>query len=484
MLDLYINGTWLHGLGPRRTLINPATKKVLTHVHEASREQVNEAVRSAHSAFYDSMWARDMSCRVAILEDVANKLERDAEEVARLETENTGKPIRESRLDVEDSIKCLRYYANLVKERQVWTKEMDDGTVSKITEEPIGVCGLIVPWNFPLLLGIWKIAPALAAGNTVIFKPAEITPLSILKFTQLLDESGLPNGVFNLVLGGEEVGRAIVQDPLVRKISFTGGVETGKRVYAECAQSLKRISLELGGKSPLLIFDDVNVDDAVEWAIFGAFFNQGQVCVAASRILVHHQIFGSFIKKFVEKTKAIRIGSPLEEQTELGPVISQAHFNHVQNFIEWGRKEGATLLTGGEGINDLPGYYLRPAVFVGVSQNMRVVQEEIFGPVCTVQAFNTEEEGVCLANGTRYGLAAGILTQDLKKAKKIAQQLQAGTIWINGYHTPYVEAPWGGFKHSGLGRELGPHGLACYVEYKHVNTNSNLTAPGWYSFNR
>ncbi|WP_286886985.1 aldehyde dehydrogenase family protein [Aneurinibacillus sp. UBA3580] len=479
---MYMNGKWVEGKGNRRTLIDPSTGSALAEVAEASLEQVHEAVLAAKIAFETTEWPVNAKLRVALLYKLADLLEASAEEFAQVESRNTGKPIRESRLDIMDSVTCIRYYANLVESRDVWQKEMEDGTTSRIHEEPIGVCALIVPWNFPLLLGIWKLAPALAAGNTIVFKPSEITPLSFIKLAALIEEAGMPDGVFNLVLGdGAAVGQPLVSHESVNKVSFTGGAETGRRIYQECAKTLKRVSLELGGKSPLIIFEDADVEIAVDWALFGAFFNQGQVCVASSRILVHNELEQEFLKRLSDRLAHIRIGKPLEEATEMGPVISLDHLKKIEQYIQIGISEGATLFTGGTRIQGEDGYYITPAVFTDVNQEMRIVQEEIFGPVITVQSFHDEEEAIALANGTKYGLAAGILSQDIERANRVANRVQAGTIWINGYHTPHVETAWGGFKQSGIGRELGPYGLAAFTEPKHINMNSQLQKVSWYS---
>ncbi|MCQ6267813.1 aldehyde dehydrogenase family protein [Fictibacillus sp. WQ 8-8] len=476
----YIGGKWVAGEGTKRQIINPANESLIVEVQEASREQTEEAVKAARQAFETSSWPADVQRRVNSLHQLADLLEIKAEQFAAAETTNTGKPIRESRLDVNDTVTCLRYYADLASSRKPWEKEMHDGTTSKVMEEPIGVCALIVPWNFPLLLGIWKIAPALTAGNTVVFKPSEITPVSALMFTELIDQCDFPAGVFNLVLGtGQPVGETLVSHPDVDKVSFTGGSETGRKVNEQCARSFKRVSLELGGKSPLIVLEDADIEAAVEWSVFGAFFNQGQVCVASSRILVHQSIYHRFLDGLLNKLQQVKLGDPRDEETEMGPVISAVHQAKIEKYIELGKEEGAVLLHGGERQGNT-GYYLTPAVFTEVSQHMRILQEEIFGPVVTIQAFTSDNEAIELANGTVYGLAAGVLSQDTERAERIASRLKAGTIWINSYHTPYVEAPWGGYKQSGIGRELGPQGLSGFTEVKHVNVSKELQPVGWY----
>ncbi|MES0857231.1 aldehyde dehydrogenase family protein [Geobacillus sp. G4] len=478
---VYINGKWCKGEGEKRAMINPSNEEVIIEINEASQQQAVEAIQAARHAFRYTDWPSNPARRTAALRQLADLLEKSAETFASIETLNTGKPIRESRLDVSDSIHCLRYYADFVEQRTVQEKRRADGTTSKVIEAPIGVCALIVPWNFPLLLGIWKIAPALAAGNTIVFKPSELTPLSLLELTKLIDSIGLPPGVFNLVPGGgSPVGETLVTHPDVEKISFTGGTETGRWIYEQCARRLKRVSLELGGKSPLLIFDDADLTSTIEWALFASFLNQGEVCVAASRILVQRRVYDSFIDQLIKRLASLHIGDPFEENTEMGPLISSSHLEKVETYIQIGLQEGAVLLQGGERIKER-GYYLTPAVFAHVRQDMRLVQEEIFGPVITVQPFEHDEEAIGLANDTIYGLAAGIFSRDLERAEQIAGKLRAGTIWINSYHTPYVDAPWGGFKQSGIGRELGPQGFAAFTETKHVNISQHGKQLGWYS---
>ncbi|WP_347548581.1 aldehyde dehydrogenase family protein [Pseudalkalibacillus hwajinpoensis] len=477
---LYMNGNWHEGEGNERPLINPATEETIYTIKEASREQATSAVDAARKAFDQSDWTTNPVKRVNALRKLADLLERDEKSFADAETENTGKPILEATLDIGDSVACLRYYAELIEKKEPETIQMPDGTTSKIIDEPIGVCALIVPWNFPLLLGMWKIAPALAAGNTVVFKPSELTPVTAIKLAHLIDQCDFPPGVFNLVPGaGDPVGETLVTHPEVDKVSFTGGSETGKHINQQCARDLKRVSLELGGKSPLVILKDADLDAAVEWTIFGGFFNQGEVCVASSRILVHEDLYEAFIDKLLSDTTRITIGDPTREETEMGPLISRDHLKKVESYIELGSQEGATVSAGSSRPDN--GFYLSPVIFTNVHQSMRIVQEEIFGPVITVQPFRDQEEAIALANGTKYGLAAGVLSNDVSEAEKVASRLKAGTIWINSYHTPYVEAPWGGYKQSGIGRELGPHGLAGFTEVKHVNTSVQLAKADWYT---
>lgn len=479
---LFINGRMVKGEGGVRSIINPSTEGIIAVVSEASFEQVEMAIHAAKNAFDLSNWKNDKDERIYFLLKLAEKLESRLEELATLETENTGKPIREARLDIEDSVSCLRYYANLVKEQQIEAIEQWDESTSMVKNVPYGVVGLIVPWNFPLLLGIWKIAPALAAGNTIVFKPSELTPLTMIRFAEMVQECDLPAGVFNVVIGdGKTVGQSLVSSENVDKISFTGGTKTGRIINEQCASTFKRVSLELGGKSPLIVFDDADIEKAVEWSIFGAFFNQGEVCVASSRILVHENVYNHFIKKLIEETKKIKVGNPLKDETEMGPLISKDHLEKVESYIKIGKEEGATLLTGGKRVEQ-QGFYLTPVIFTDVKLEMTIVQEEVFGPFCVIQSFSNEKEVIDLANGTKYGLAAGVFSDDIVRAERVADQIHSGIIWINSYHTPFVNVPWGGFKQSGIGRELGPQGLATYSQQKHINLTRKIGQLGWYRF--
>lgn len=478
---LLINGQMVLGEGAVRHIVNPASEETIVVVREASVEQVEQAIQAARNAFDATSWKTDKEERVRLLLALAQKLELQCEEIAILESKNTGKPFREAKIDVEDSVNCLKYYADLIERQKKESLEQWDGSTSVVQNVPYGVVALIVPWNFPLLLGIWKLAPALAAGNTIVFKPSELTPLTMIKLAELTRECGFPAGVFNLVPGdGPSVGQTLVTSGAVDKVSFTGGTVTGRLIHEHCAKSFKRVSLELGGKSPMLVFSDVPLDEAVEWALFGSFFNQGEVCVASSRILVEETIYQTFVEKLVARARTIKLGDPLKEETEMGPLISKVHLEKVESYIEIGEKEGARRQYGGERIGQ-EGYFVTPVIFTDVTPEMTIVQEEIFGPFSVIQSFNGEEEAIKLANGTKYALAAGILSNDLDRANRVAERIQAGTIWINSYHTPFVNAPWGGFKQSGIGRELGPQGLASYSEPKHVNVTKKLGQLGWYS---
>lgn len=474
----FIDGSWVDGKLGQREIINPATSEPFALITECDSRQVDNAVQSA--ALFLKQPPLSIQQRKELLNKLAEQLEKNTDEFARLESINTGKPLREAVLDVNDSVSCLRYYSGILPEKLFEQMLMADGSLSSLYREPIGVCGLIVPWNFPLLLSIWKIAPALAGGNAVIIKPAEDTPITLCRFTEIIDDLQLPKGLFQLLTGsGEQVGEALVNHPTVRKISFTGSTRIGKQIYAKAAGKLKNLSLELGGKNPLLIFADADLESAVDLALFGAFFNNGQVCVSSSRLLVQSSIYEDFCNLLITRTQQLRIGDPMDISTEIGPLINERQLYQVLNYIDIGLKEGAKLRCGGKRISKA-GYYIEPAVFTDVHQQMSIVQEEIFGPVVTVQAFNQEEEAIELANDTPYGLAAGIITQNIERAKSISRYLEAGTIWINTYHTPYVQMAWGGMKASGIGRELGPQGLESFTELKHVSLVPHVSPAGWF----
>lgn len=484
---MYIDGEWAGAEAARlRPIINPADGEVIAQVAEGDERDVHKAVRAARAAFDRSAW-REMSSRqrARLLLAVADRLEERGEELARLETLNNGKPLREARSDVESAADCFRYYAGLISKPQGQTYDTGNPFVQAYTvREPIGVCGLIVPWNFPLMMAAWKLAPALAAGNTVVFKPSELTPLTAIKLFEIMAEVGFPKGVANLVLGeGPTVGAAIAASDLVDKISFTGGTDTGRKIMQAAAGNLKKISLELGGKSPNIVFADADFEAAVDYALFAIFLNQGQVCSAGSRLLLEEAIYHSFIEALVDRARRIKVGPGLDPETEMGPLISEEHMEKVLGYIRLGQEEGAKLACGGQRLTDGPlakGFFVEPTIFVDTHPSMRIVQEEIFGPVLAVQKFRDEEEAIRLANDSPYGLAGAVFTRDGAKAQRVIRRLKAGITWINGYHSAYVEAPWGGYKQSGIGRELGTMGYEAYTEVKQVNINLNVKPVGWF----
>jgi betaine-aldehyde dehydrogenase len=354
-----------------------------------------------------------------------------------------------------------------------------------VVREPVGVCGLIVPWNYPLLMSVWKLAPALAAGNTVVYKPSEVTPVTPKKLFEIFEEVGLPEGVVNMVMGaGPVVGNEIAANPDVDMVSFTGGTKTGKHIMKTAADTMKKVSLELGGKSPNIIFADADFETAVDYALFGIYAGAGQVCSAGSRILVEESIYDQFVERFVERAKKIKVGPGNAPDTEMGPLVSQEHLDKVLSYIKLGQEEGAKLACGGNRIlvNGLDkGYFVEPTVFVNVEQHMRIVQEEIFGPVVCIQKFKTEEEAIKLANGTVYGLAGAVFSKDGAKALRVIKKVRSGITWINAYHPTYNEAPWGGYKQSGIGRSLGTFGFEEFQEIKQININLQVEPTGWFA---
>ena len=397
---------------------------------------------------------------------------------------DNGKTLREAGYDVADAAACFRYYAGLITKPDGQTYHVADPMQAMVVREPVGVCGLIVPWNYPLLMSVWKIAPALAAGNTIVFKPSEVTPITPKKLFEIFEEVQLPKGVANMVMGaGPVVGNEIAENPQVDMISFTGGTKTGKHIMKTAADSMKKVSLELGGKSPNIIFADADFETAVDYALFGIYSGAGQVCSAGSRILVEESIYDKFVDRFVERAKNIRVGPGNDPNSEMGPLVSKEHLQKVLSYIEIGKQEGARIACGGNQIvsNGLEnGYFVEPTVFVDVKADMRIVQEEIFGPVVVIQKFSTEKEAIHLANDTVYGLAGAVFTNDGAKALRVIRKIKSGITWINAYHPTYNEAPWGGYKQSGIGRSLGTFGFDEFQEIKQININLQVEPIGWF----
>ncbi|RZS43050.1 betaine-aldehyde dehydrogenase [Herbihabitans rhizosphaerae] len=484
MPELFVNGTWISSTAPGRPIRNPANGTELATVSEAGEAEVDAAVAAARMAFRGPWRQTSAADRGELLRTIAGLLVRDREEIARTESRDTGKTVPEGRIDVDDVVGVFRYYANLATTdagRVVDTGNMD--VVSRVTYEPVGVCALIAPWNYPLLQMSWKLAPALAAGNTAVLKPSELTPLSTVHLVRLAAEAGVPDGVVNLVLGdGATVGGALVAHPDVDLVSFTGGLATGQRIMAAAAPGVKKLALELGGKNPNVVFPDADFETAVDNALTAAFLHSGQVCSAGSRLIVHSSIHDRFVAELARRADAIRLGDGADEKTECGPLVSAEHRDKVEAHIARAVEEGATLVTGGtrpEGLDD--GYFLRPTIFTGCDSTMAIVREEVFGPVLTVEPFDTEEQAIALANDTEYGLAGAVWTNDASRAQRVAGTLRHGTVWINDFH-PYVpQAEWGGFGKSGIGRELGPSGLGEYREAKHVYHNIRPAPSGWFS---
>ncbi|HXZ33453.1 MAG TPA: aldehyde dehydrogenase family protein [Terriglobales bacterium] len=473
---LLIDGQWVEGTKHFATT-NPATGEVLTQIAQASTADVDRAVTAARKAFEDRSgpW-RKMSAseRGRLIWRLADLLEKNIDEFAELETLDNGKPIFESRyVDMPMVIDVLRYYAG-------WATKIHGNTVNTLEtaftytlREPVGVVGMIVPWNFPLLLASWKLGPALACGNTVVWKPASLTPLTALRFGELSIEAGLPAGVLNIVTGSSEVGRSMVRHPGIDKIAFTGSTEVGKEIMRGSADSMKRVTLELGGKSPNIVFADSDIDSAVRGAITGIFYGKGEVCNAGSRLFIESKVQDEFLEKLVARAKKMQPADPLDPKTRMGAIVSQEQMNTVLGYIEAGKKEGARLITGGNrvSVDGGKGFFLEPTIFGDVSNDMKIAQEEIFGPVLATLKFDEADQAIELANKNQYGLAAAVWTRDVKKAHLVSRQLRAGTVWINTYGLMDAALPFGGYKSSGFGRELGMNALEHYTEVKTVWMN-------------
>ncbi|MEO8571786.1 MAG: aldehyde dehydrogenase family protein [Chloroflexota bacterium] len=487
MPSLYIDGQWVGAAdGTCSPVVNPSDATLVAEVDVATDAQVEEAIAAARRAFDTSDWPRRPGGeRAGLLDRIADLIERDLESMARLETLNTGKAMRESRWDMADVVRVFRYYAGLAEADA--TRLVDSGDAraqSRIVYEPVGVCALIGPWNYPLLQLGWKLAPALAAGNTAVMKPAQVTPLTAIQLMHLLEEAGVPAGVVNLVLGpGERVGQALADSPDVDLISLTGGLQAGRALLHGAATNMKKVALELGGKSPNIIFDDADFETAVDNALTAAFIHSGQVCSAGCRAIVQESIYERFVDEIGRRAEAIRLGHGLDDATETGALISADHRARVEAHVADALTAGARLVAGGRRPDEpelQAGYYYRPTVFADVSPGMRIIREEVFGPVLTVERFSTEEEAVALGNDTTYGLAAGVWTADIARAQRVAARLRHGTVWINDYNVYLPQAEWGGFKQSGIGRELGPAGLDEYREAKHIWEKAEPEPSGWF----
>ena len=470
--NLLINNRWVPSeSGKTFATINPSTGEEICQVAEADKADVDKAVKAARAAFEQGPWKKmRASERGRLLHRLADLIEKDSETLARLETLDNGKPLHVAKaVDVAKTIACYRYFAGWADKVQGKTIPIDGDFFCYTRHEPIGVVGQIIPWNYPMLMQAWKLAPALATGNTVVMKPAEQTPLSALRIGELIVEAGFPEGVVNLLPGfGPTAGAAIASHMDIDKVAFTGSTEVGRLIMEAAAKSnLKRITLELGGKSPNIIFEDTDLDEAVEGAHMGLFVNQGQSCCAGSRVFVEEKIYDAFMEKSVARARKRRVGDPLDPRTDQGPQVSQSQFDRVMGYIESGQRDGATLACGGERVGDR-GYFIQPTVFSDVRDEMQIAREEIFGPVMSVIPFKDVDEVVERANRTSYGLAAGVWTRDIKKAHAVANAVRAGTVWVNCYHVLDTRAPFGGFKQSGIGRELGEYGLQQYTEVKTV----------------
>lgn len=486
-LNMYVDGKWQDRKQlDQRDIINPANGEIIARSTEGTVADAKAAIKAAKGAFDAGDWSEMPAVeRSAYLYKIADKIDEYHDELTQLETMDNGKTLVESGYDVSDSADCFRYYAGLIRTPAGQTYDVADPMQAMVVHEPIGVCGLIVPWNFPLLMSVWKLAPALAAGNTVILKPSEVTPVTANKLFEIFDEVGLPAGVVNLVLGGgATVGNELAVSHDVDKISFTGGTETGRSIMKAATGNLKKISLELGGKSPNVIFADADFEAAVDYALLGIYSGAGQVCSAGSRILVEESIHDQFVERFVERAKQIKVGPGDQSASEMGPLVSEAHLQKVMSYIKLGQEEGARLVCGGnrlqtDGLSQ--GYFVEPTAFTDTTEDMSIVQEEIFGPVVVFQKFTDEKDAIRLANNTVYGLAGSVFTGDGAKALRVIKKVRAGITWVNTYHTTYNEAPWGGYKQSGIGRGLGTYGLEEFQEVKQININQEVEPSGWFS---
>ena len=480
---LFINGKEVNAKGGKTYIReNPATEEPFAEIAEAQKSDIDKAVKAAGKAF--EKWSKvPVSERVKYVHKIAEILEKNREKIALTNTLETGKPIRESRLvELGGAIKTLQYYASISNQLNGESISVSDAQLTVTIREPIGVVGQIIPWNFPLLLSFWKIAPALVAGCTIVLKPAEHTPCGILEVAELCTKAGLPDGVLNVVPGdGEVAGQALVEHPGVAKVAFTGSTQVGKIVMKTAADTIKRVSLELGGKAPCIVFDDAEIDNTIEATLRGGFFNQGENCTAVTRLLLHENIYDKFLSTFIKRVKKIRIGDPLRDDTELGSVISREHFDNVKSYFQKGKKEGGKVLSGGKRPRKFKkGYFFEPTVIADVDPKATIACEEIFGPIVAVIPFKTEAEAVKIANDTVYGLAGGIWTQDIKRALRVAKNIKAGYLWVNTYGGIIPETPYGGLKQSGIGKELGKEGLNMYLESKTVNIFIGDKIPAFY----
>ncbi|PBP20732.1 aldehyde dehydrogenase [Diplocarpon rosae] len=468
---LFINNEWVKSVdGKTFETINPATEEVICSVYEATEKDVDIAVAAARKAFEGSWRKETPENRGKYLVNLANLIEKNLDLLAAVESLDNGKAISMAKGDVGAVVGCLRYYGGWADKIEGKVIDTNSDTFSYTKQEPVGVCGQIIPWNFPLLMWAWKIGPAVATGNTVVLKTAEQTPLSGLVAATLIKEAGFPPGVINILSGfGKVAGAAISAHMDIDKVAFTGSTVVGRQVMKAAASSnLKKVTLELGGKSPNIVFDDADIENAISWVNFGIFFNHGQCCCAGSRVYVQSGIYDKFVQRFKERASANKVGDPFGADTFQGPQVSQLQYDRIMGYIRAGKEEGATVVTGGERHGD-KGYFIQPTIFSNVTEDMKIMQEEIFGPVCSIAKFESEEEVIQTANNSTYGLAAAVHTNNLNTAIRVANALRAGTVWVNQYNMLHHQLPFGGYKESGIGRELGEAALSNYTQTKTVS---------------
>lgn len=484
---LYINGEFKEsGNGETYDAVNPANGEIIAKISKATIEDARDAIDAARKAFDSGVWSNMKGEeRGRIIKQIVDKINENAKKLTELEVRDSGSTIKKAGEDIFLSAKSLNYYSKLAS---VNTDEDVEGLskagVSKniIRREPVGVCALIIPWNFPLKMAIWKLGPALAAGNTVILKPAMETSVTAAELARLISETDMPKGVVNVITGsGSEIGTELVSNPKVDKIGFTGSTEVGKVIMKNAADNLKKITLECGGKSANIVLDDADIEMSVDGAIYAGFYHQGQCCEGGTRLLVHEKIYDVFVEKLKNKIQKMNIGDPMEKTTDVGPVINKSQFDSVMNYIKIGKEEGATILVGGNKSGD-KGYYIEPTVFIEANNKMKIAQEEIFGPVITLIKFKDDKEAIEIANDSIFGLAGAVWSGDNDRAINVANKLRTGTVWINEYHLLSDRAPFGGYKQSGIGREFGLDGLKEYTEAKHIHIDEikDRTKKFWY----
>jgi len=486
--QLYIDGAFVAPkAGGSFPAIDPASEQPFDEIAAGTADDIDAAVQAPRTAFDDGRWSGlSASARAGFLRKVAEGIRAWLSDLAALETRDNGKPLPEAEWDIGDAADCFDYYADLAEARaaalETTVEVSDERFDTRIWREPVGVVAAITPWNFPLLMGVWKVAPALAAGCTIVLKPSELCSASCFELARIIDAAGLPAGVFNLVTGtGPEAGAPLTDHPLIDKIAFTGSVATGRKVMQAASAGIRTVALELGGKSPFIVFADSDVDKAVEWILFGIFWNKGEVCSATSRVLVQRELYPRLLERLAEEAEKITIGPGDADGVKLGPIVSRSQYDKVMGFLERARQSGARLVTGGGRPAGLDtGYYLTPTVYADVPLDAEIWREEIFGPVVCVNSFETEDEALRLANDSPYGLAGAVMSKDLDRCDRVAARLRAGIVWINCSQPTFTQAPWGGYKSSGIGRELGEAGFDNYLETKQVTRFDRDGEWGWY----